>query len=143
MTKENNALGDTFPDLILTDQELFRSAFSISKSKNYCLLPIVNDFMKLPGQNHTRSVFSEFSSYLILKYPNYIHDENTNHLAFGCENVPIDNNFRPYAIAIVENYASYMVGAYRMILLNARLWHPIQNLLRHKKHLSKSPGTKT
>ena len=48
--------------------------------------------MKLPGQNHTKSLFSEFSAYLLLHYPNYSHDANTNHLAFSCENVPQVNN---------------------------------------------------
>jgi len=87
MIKENNALKAAFPHLALTDQDLFRSAVSIAKSDNYRLLPIVNNFMLLPGQHITRSLFSEFSAYILKFYLNFSHAKNTNHLAFVCENV--------------------------------------------------------
>lgn len=106
MVKENDALGDSFPHLKLSDQDLFRSAFSIAKNNIYRLLPVVNDFMRLPGQNHTKSLFSEFSAYLLLHYPNYSHDDNTNHLAFSCENVPQVNNLRHFGLAAVETKAA-------------------------------------
>ena len=105
MVKENDALGDSFPHLKLSDQDLFRSAFSIAKRNTYRLLPIVNNFMNLPGQHHTRSLFTEFSAYLLLHYLNYSHDANTNHLAFSCENVPQDNNPRHFGLATVETVA--------------------------------------
>ena len=87
MIKENNSLKAAFPHLSLTDQDLFRSAVEIAKSDNYRLLPIVNNFMVLPGQHITRSLFSEFSAYILKFYLNYSHAKNTNHLAFVCENV--------------------------------------------------------
>ena len=103
MVKENNALGAAFPDLKLSDQELFRIALPIAKGKNYRLLPIVKIFMQLPGQHIARSLFSEFSAYLLLHYPTSIHDEGTNHLAFSCENIPQVNVIQPYALAAVNN----------------------------------------
>jgi hypothetical protein len=95
MVKENNDLKAAFPHLALTDQDLFRSAFNISKSENYRLLPIVNNFMSLPGQHITRSLFSEFADYILKNYLLYSHAKNTNHLAFICENVDksSDNRF--------------------------------------------------
>ena len=95
MVKENNDLKAAFPHLALTDQDLFRSAFNISKSDNYRLLPIVNNFMSLPGQHITRSLFSEFADYILKNYLLYSHAKNTNHLAFICENVDksSDNRF--------------------------------------------------
>ena len=95
MVKENNDLKAAFPHLALTDQDLFRSAFNISKSDNYRLLPIVNNFMSLPGQHITRSLFSEFADYILRNYLLYSHAKNTNHLAFICENVDksSDNRF--------------------------------------------------
>jgi hypothetical protein len=96
MVKENNNLKAAFPHLALTDQDLFRSAFKISRSDNYRLLPIVNNFMLLPGQHITRSLFSEFSNYILKNYLNYSHDKNTNHLAFICENVDKSSNNRPH-----------------------------------------------
>ena len=73
MLKENNALKEAFPHLALTDQDLFRSAVEIAKSDNYRLLPIVNNFMALPGQHITRSLFSEFSAYILKSYLNHSH----------------------------------------------------------------------
>ena len=95
MVKENDNLRAAFPHLALTDQDLFRSAFKISKSDNYRLLPIVNNFMSLPGQHITKSLFSEFASYILQNYLIYSHVKNTNHLAFICENVDksSDNRF--------------------------------------------------
>jgi hypothetical protein len=95
MVKENDNLKAAFPHLALTDQDLFRSAFKISKSDNYRLLPIVNNFMSLPGQHITRSLFSEFADYILKNYLLYSHAKNTNHLAFICENVDksYDNRF--------------------------------------------------
>ena len=61
--------------------------------------------MNLPGQNPTKSLFPEFSAYLLLHYPNYSHDANTNHLAFSGENVPQDNNPRHFGLAAVETVA--------------------------------------
>jgi hypothetical protein len=87
MLKENNALKEAFPHLALTDQDLFRCAVEIAKSDNYRLLPIVNNFMLLPGQHITRSLFSEFSAFILKNYLNHSHAKNTNHLAFICENV--------------------------------------------------------
>jgi hypothetical protein len=87
MVKENDNLKAAFPHLALTDQDLFRSAFKISKSDNYRLLPIVNNFMSLPGQHITRSLFSEFADHILKNYLNHSHAKNTNHLAFICENV--------------------------------------------------------
>jgi hypothetical protein len=87
MVKENDNLKAAFPHLALSDQDLFRSAFKISKSDNYRLLPIVNNFMSLPGQHITRSLFSDFADYILKNYLIYSHAKNTNHLAFICENV--------------------------------------------------------
>jgi len=87
MLKENNALKEAFPHLALTDQDLFRCAVEIAKSDNYRLLPIVNNFMLLPGQHITRSLFSEFSTFVLKNYLNHSHARNTSHLAFICENV--------------------------------------------------------
>jgi len=87
MLKENEALKEAFPHLALSDQGLFRVAFEIAKSDNYRLLPIVNNFMALPGQHITRSLFSEFSAYILKSYLNHSHAKNTHHLAFICENV--------------------------------------------------------
>ena len=105
MVKENDALGDSFPHLKLTDQALFRSAFSIAKRNTYRLLPIVNNFMLIPGQGHTKSLFPDFSAYLLLHYPNYGHDANTNHLAFSGENALQDNNPLHFGLAAVEPVA--------------------------------------
>jgi hypothetical protein len=87
MLKENEALREAFPHLALSDQDLFRVAFEIAKSDNYRLLPIVNNFMELPGQHITKSLFSNFSDYILKKYLNYSHAKNTKHLAFICENI--------------------------------------------------------
>lgn len=105
MVKENDALGDSFPHLKLSDQDLFRSAVSIAKKDIYRLLPIVNNFMNLPGQKHTVSLFSEFSAYLLSHYPNYSHKENTNHLAFSGENVPQETIPRHFGLAATETIA--------------------------------------
>jgi hypothetical protein len=87
MLKENETLREAFPHLALSDQGLFRVAFEIAKSDNYRLLPIVNNFMELPGQHITKSLFSNFSDYILKKYLNYSHAKNTKHLAFICENI--------------------------------------------------------
>ena len=87
MLKENEALKEAFPHLALSDQGLFRVAFEIAKSDNYRLLPIVNNFMELSGQHITKSLFSDFSDYILKKYLNYSHAKNTKHLAFICENI--------------------------------------------------------
>ena len=126
MVKENNALGDSFPDLKLTDQALFRSALSIAKRNTYRLLPIVNTFMLLPGQGHTKSMFPDFSAYLLLHYPNYGHDANTNHLAFSGEKALQDNNPLHFGLAAVETVALAATSPARALDEKSEEWLAFQ-----------------
>ena len=82
--------------------------------------------MNLPGQNPTKSLFPEFSAYLLLHYPNYSHDANTNHLAFSGENVPQDNNPRHFGLAAVETVALAATSPARALDEKSEEWLAFQ-----------------
>jgi hypothetical protein len=102
MEEANKALGDSFPQLQLNDQELFQVAFKIAKSPNYRLAVTVDKFMT-PDQDFLTSLYSVFSKYLLENYRNRIFTEDNGHLAFICEDGYKESNLRPYALATVNN----------------------------------------
>ena len=98
MAEKNNLIGETFPHMKLNDQLMFQIAFHIAENPIYDLKDTINDFMMLPGQDITTSVFPEFMEYILEKYPKLSHDENKGHLAFSCE-----KRYKRYGMAATES----------------------------------------
>jgi len=98
MVEKNNLIGETFPHMKLNDQLMFQIAFHIAENPIYDLKDTINDFMMLPGQDITTSVFPEFMEYILEKYPKLSHDENKGHLAFSCE-----KRYKRYGMAATES----------------------------------------
>jgi hypothetical protein len=85
MKEMNLIVGTAFPDLLKTDQEMFRIAHDIAILPQYDLATTVDDFMKMDNQNYEVSLFPVFSEYLETRYMNRRKLPNLGHLAFADE----------------------------------------------------------
>ena len=98
MSKANNDLGASFPELKFSENKMFRIAHKIATNKNYRLVPTVNKFMG-PDEDKLTSSFTNFATFLLANYQNTSHEEENGHLAFICEAGYKENKFRPFGLA--------------------------------------------
>ena len=136
MKEANTLVGATFPHLLLSEQDMFRIAYDIGISSNFCLVSTINNFMDLPGQGYTSSHFTQLMAYLLLHYPKMAQPDGKSHLAFFGDAHQVDKRLHKLGLATIgvteeeEEENNLALAALNKPDWNQKNWDAYQKFLK-------------